>query len=72
MKWKCKTFFGHDGIQQENIAIHNENMIMFQSHIAGIHNHNVWNQHNYEQLHLSLTHLFESQEVTPKTLKECI
>ncbi len=72
MTWKCKTFFGHDGIQQENISIHNKDIIMYQSHIAGNHNHNVWNQHNYEQLHLSLTHLFEQYEVTPKLLKECL
>jgi len=72
MNWDCKTFFGHDGIQQENISIHNGDMIMFQSHIAGTHNHNVWNQHNFEQLQLSLTHLFENYEITPKLLKECL
>ena len=72
LKWDCKTFLGHDGIQQENISIHNEDMIMYQSHIAGTHNHNVWNQSNYDQLHLSLTHLFDSYKVTPKLLKECL
>jgi hypothetical protein len=72
LKWGCKTFFGHDGIQMTNISLHNEDMIMFQSHIAGSHNHNVWSQDNYDQLHLSLTHLFESNEITPKLLKECL
>ena len=72
MEWNCKTFFGHDGIQMENIGIHNGDMIMYQSHIAGTHNHNVWNQHNYEQLHLSLTHLFENNTIAPKLLSECI
>lgn len=78
MNWDCKTFFGHDGIQQEHIEIHNispdgqTGMIMFQSHIAGKHNHNVWNQENYEQLRMSLTHLFENYEITPKLLKECL
>jgi len=72
MEWNCKTFLGHDGIQQENISIHNDDMIMYQSHIAGTHNHNVWNQDNYDQLHLSLTHLFDSHQVTPKLLKECL
>jgi hypothetical protein len=72
LEWTCKTFYGHDGIQMENISIHNGDMIMYQSHIAGTHNHNVWNEHNYEQLHLSLTHLFQSYKVTPKLLKECL
>lgn len=72
LKWKCRTFFGHDGIQQENISIHNNDMIMFQSHVAGKHNHNVWNQQNYEQLRLSLTHLFENYQIEPKFLKECL
>lgn len=72
LKWNSHTFFGHDGIQQENISIHNGDMIMFQSHIYGNHNHNVWNEQNYEQLRLSLTHLFENYQITPITLKEAI
>ena len=72
LNWDCKTFFGHDGIHQENISIHNSNMIMFQSHIAGKHNHNVWNQHNYEQLKLSLSSLFDNYNISPKLLKELI
>lgn len=72
MEWNCKTFFGHDGIQMENIWIHNGDMIMYQSHVAGSHNHNVWNQNNYEQLHLSLTHLYKTYGVVPKKLNECL
>lgn len=78
LRWNCKTFFGHDGIQQENIKIHNispdgeTGMIMFQSHIAGKHNHNVWSEENYNQLRMSLDHLFENYDVTPKLLKECL
>jgi len=72
MKWDCKTFFGHDGIQQENISIHNDNMIMFQSHIYGNHNHNVWNEANFEQLCLSLDHLTQNYNCTFKTLQECL
>lgn len=77
MKWDCKTFFGHDGIQQENIGIHNVSedgetgMVMFQSHIYGNHNHNVWNQNNFDQLCLSLDHLVENYPVEFKLLKEC-
>lgn len=72
LQWNCKTFFGHDGIQQENISVHNENMIMFQSHIAGKHNHNVWNEENYNQLRTSLTYLFENYDIEPKLLHECL
>lgn len=72
LQWNCKTFFGHDGIQQENISIHNEDMIMFQSHIYGKHNHNVWNEQNYDQLRMSLDHLFENFNIEPVLLKECL
>lgn len=72
LKWNCKTFFGHDGIQQENISIHNGNMIMYTSHIAGNWNRNVWNEENFKQLRISLTHLFENYQITPKFLKECV
>lgn len=72
MKWNCKEFFGHDGIQQENISIHNGDMIMFQSHIAGNWNLNVWNEQNYERLRLSLSHLVENYSCEFKTLKECL
>ena len=69
--WDCKTFFGHDGINITDIKIHNQNMIMFQSHIAGDWNDNVWNEENYEQMRLSLEHL-KSHKVQYKTLNELI
>lgn len=72
LQWNCKTFFGHDGIQQENISIHNGDMVMFQSHIAGSWNHNVWNESNYDQLRLSLEHLVGQYDCEFKTLKECL
>lgn len=78
MQWDCKAFFGHDGIQESNIGIHNINesdqsgMIMFQSHIFGNHNDNVWNQSNFDQLCLSLDHLTQNYDCSFKTLKECI
>lgn len=72
LNWNCKTFFGHDGIQQQTVAVHNGDMIMFQSHIAGKHNHNVWNEQNYDQLRLSLDYLFENYQIEPKLLNECL
>lgn len=78
MKWNCPTFFGHDGIHSTDISIHNISeanpggMIMFQSHIAGNHNDNVWNESNYEQLRFSLTHLVENYDCEFKCLNECL
>lgn len=78
LQWKIPTLYGHDGIQQENIGIHNvsdkypEGMIMYTSHIAGSWNHNVWNKTNYEQLRLSLSHLVEQYQCEFKTLNECV
>jgi len=72
MRWVCKEFFGHDGIQQENISVHNDNMIMFTSHIAGDWNDNVWNESNYQQLKLSLSYLVENYNCEFRTLYECL
>lgn len=71
LKWRCSTFFGHDGINETDIKLHNNNMIMFQSHIAGDWNDNVWNEDNYKQMRLSLSHLKEHKPEF-KTLKECL
>ena len=43
---------------------------MFQSHIFGSWNKNEWTQSNYEQLKLSLDHLFTNHEITPKIISE--
>ena len=70
-KWDCKMFFGHDGINETDIKLHNNNMVMFQSHIAGDWNDNVWNEENYKQVKLSLSYLLEHQPLF-KTLSECL
>lgn len=70
-KWLCKTFYGADGIDITDIKVHNDNMIMFQSHIAGDWNDNVWNKTNYEQMRVSLKHL-SKMDVEYKTLSECL
>ena len=69
--WSCKTFFGHDGINETDIKTHNNDMIMFQSHIAGDWNDNVWNETNYKQMKLSLEHL-SNLNLEFKTLNECL
>ena len=71
MDWgNCKTLFGHDGINETDISLHNDNTIMFQSHIAGEWNDNVWNEENYQQLRLSLQHLVNNNTIEFKTLGE--
>ena len=66
-------FYGHDGIQSTDISVHNNDMIVFQSHINGNHNDNVWSENNYKQLDLSLQHLVNTYpEVEFATFSECI
>ena len=49
MKWDCKMFFGCDGIHQiDSINLYRDTF-MFQSHIAGNWNDNVWNKENYNK-----------------------
>ena len=43
---------------------------MFQSHIAGEHNDNVWNEQNYKQLRMSLQHLVKLYNTEFKTMSE--
>jgi len=71
IEWRCKTFFGHDGIHETNIQLHNSNMVMFQSHIAGDWNDNVWNENNYQQIRASLQYLVDNHSPVFKTLQEC-
>lgn len=66
----CKTIYGHDGIHETDIKLHNGNCIMFQSHIAGDWNKNVWNEKNYEQFKLSLDYLKKNHILTNKFMYE--
>lgn len=68
--WGCKTLFGHDGIHETDIKLHNGNTLMFQSHIAGDWNKNVWNETNYNQFKLSLDYLKENYILSNKFLSE--
>ena len=57
MPWKCKTFEGCDGINQtDSIQLHGDRF-MFQSHIAGDWNDNVWSEENYENFRNVLEYL---------------
>jgi len=71
MKWTCPLLFGHDGIHETEITLHN-GKVMFQSHIAGNWNDNVWNEDNYKQVQSSLRYLTKNQNCYFKTLEECL
>lgn len=70
--WLCSTVQGHDGIHSGEVTLHQQDCIMFQSHIAGDWNDNVWNQHNFDQLWSSLAHLTGIYDVTFCTIGEII
>ena len=70
LKWDCKTYYGADGINTNDIKIHNGNTIMFQSHIAGEWNDNIWSERNFNQMRLSLDHLVKNMNIKFKTLNE--
>ena len=72
MSWgDCKTIFGADGINEEDIKLHHPgNTVMFQSHIQGDWNKNIWNEENYKNLDRWLEHLTTTQEVQFLTLTE--
>ena len=66
----CKTFYGHDGIHETDIKLHNGNCLMFQSHIAGDWNKNTWNKENYKQFKLSLDFLKKNYILNNIFIKE--
>ena len=69
IEWDCKTIFGADGINETDIKLH-DGVVMFQSHIAGDWNDNVWNEQNYLQIRESLKFLTENYNVTFNTIEE--
>jgi len=70
--WSCKTFTGCDGIHEtDSIQIHG-NTFMFQSHIAGDWNDNIWNEDNYNNFKNILEYLSESRKLNYITMKELL
>ena len=68
-----KTIKGEDGIHKtDSINIWNENVFMFQSHIAGKTNDNNWNQMNYENFRQILIFLNDNYKLQFKLLKELV
>lgn len=68
-----KKFYGSDGIHSTNITMQLNDVIMYQSHINGKWNDNIWSQENFDQLKLSLSHLSSINEsIEFVTLNELI
>ena len=66
----CEMFFGCDGIHEtENLNLYN-NKFIFQSHIAGDWNDNIWNKDNYENFRNILKYLSEQYKLEYKTFNQ--
>jgi len=68
-QWDLKMIFGADSINDIDITTHNDNF-MFQSHIFGDWNKNVWNESNYNQFKHSLEFLVINYPISFKTISE--
>jgi peptidoglycan/xylan/chitin deacetylase (PgdA/CDA1 family) len=69
-KWNCKMIFGHVGINQQKVYTNN-NILMFQSHIAGDHNDNVWDEKNYYNFRRLLINMENEKQILEfKTFSE--
>ena len=57
-------------INSDKVNIHNNDTFMFQSHIAGDWNDNIWNKKNYKNFKNILQFLSKEYELEYKTLGE--
>ena len=69
IQWKSKMLFGCDGIN-ETVVNNYDNTIMFQSHIAGDWNDNVWSEENYEHFRNILNYLLSEYEISYKIMSD--
>lgn len=70
IQFKCKAFYGEDGIHEtENLRLYG-NTFMFQSHIQGDWNDNTWNEKNYLNFKNILNYLSTNNELQFKTISE--
>ena len=65
-----KYFVGADGIHEtDNINLYGETF-MFQSHINGVHNNNVWSEENYLHFEQVIEYLLSEYELNFVTISE--
>ena len=70
ISWGCQFFEGCDGINEpESLSLYG-NTFMFQSHINGVHNKNVWSEENYLHFEKVLEYLLTQYELQYVTISE--
>ena len=68
--FNCKTLYGEDGIHSsDNLKLYNDTF-MFQSHIQGTWNDNVWNEENYLHFQQVIEYLLSQYELKFVTMSE--
>ena len=70
INWGTHFFEGCDGIHEtDNISLYG-NTFMFQSHINGTHNDNVWNEENFLHFERIIEYLLTEYELNFVTISE--
>ena len=70
INWGCHFFEGCDGINEPDSLSLYGNTFMFQSHINGTHNQNVWNEENYLHFEQVLEYLLLQYKLNFVTISE--
>ena len=70
IKWGCNFFEGCDGINEPDSLSLYGNTFMFQSHINGTHNQNVWNEENFLHFEQVLEYLLSQYKLNFVTISE--
>ncbi len=70
INWGCYFFEGCDGINEPDSLSLYGNTFMFQSHINGEHNDNVWTEENYLHFEKVLEYLLTQYELQYVTISE--
>ena len=70
INWGCHFFEGCDGINEpESLSLYGDTF-MFQSHINGTHNDNVWNEENFLHFERVVEYLLSEYELQFLTISE--
>ena len=70
INFDTRTFYGCDGINETELIREWSGSFMFQSHIAGDWNDNIWNESNYENFRSILNFLSADRQLSYKTISE--
>ncbi len=70
INWGCHFFEGCDGINEPDSLSLYGNTFMFQSHINGTHNDNVWKEENYLHFEKVIEYLLSQYDLQFVTISE--